>query len=178
MKSTRPAIAVVRPRAPWGACAGLGIVVAAGAGMLLAGCDSGAHRRPQAARPAENSYQEFGNFQVHYNAIRTDALPPEMAHAYGIERSPNRVMLNVVLLEKAPDGTTRPVDGSVTASARNLNGQLKPLRLRRLQEGASVSFVGEVGISGAEILVYDIEVQPRGAASPYTVQLRREFFAD
>ena len=83
---------------------------------------------------------------------------PEIARAYGIERSANRVLLNVAMLAKAADGSTAPVDGTVTATAHNLNGQLKSLQMRRIQEGPSIYFIGEVGISGDEILVFDIDV--------------------
>ena len=71
----------------------------------LVGCDSGdLGRAPQAARPAEENSQSFGNLEVHYNALRTDELTPDVARAYGIERSGNRVLLNVSLLAKSADG--------------------------------------------------------------------------
>lgn len=148
------------------------------AGTLLAGCDSGVDSRPQTARPAEDTHQDFGNFEVHYNAVRTDQLTPEVARAYDIERSGNRVMLNVSMLSKAPDGRTTPVDGTVKATAYNLNGQLKDLQIRRVQEGSSVYFIGEVGISGNEILVFDIDAAPRDGSGAYSVKFKREFFAD
>ena len=145
---------------------------------LIAGCGPGVEGQPQTARPAEEMHRDFGGFQVHFNAVRTDELRPEVARAYGIERSANRVMLNVAMLSKAPDGRTSPVDGTVTASARNLNGQLKGLEVRRVQEGDSIYFIGEVGISGSEILVFDIEARPRDGDEPLTMQFKREFFAD
>jgi predicted small lipoprotein YifL len=145
----------------------------------LASCgDRGpAPSKAQMAAPSEPTHQDFGNYEVHYNALRTDQLTPEVARAYGIERSANRVMLNVSLLRKNPDGSTTPVDGRVTASAYNLNGQLKDLEVRRITEGASVYFIGEVGISGNEILVFDINAAPLGESTNYTVQFKREFFA-
>jgi hypothetical protein len=155
-------------------------VTLAAAGLLLAaGCGQGdIERKPQAARPAEDTAKNFGDFEVHYNAIRTDQLTPDVARAYGIERSANRVLLNVTMLAKAPDGTTRPVDGMVAASAHNLNGQLKSLSMRRIQEGPAVYFIGEVGISGEEILVFNIDVEPQSGGGRYAVQFKREFFAD
>jgi len=63
-------------------------------------------------------------------------------------------------------------------SAYNLNGQLKDLQMRRVTEGTSFYFIGEVGISGAEILVFDIGAVPNGQPSKYSVQFKREFFAD
>jgi hypothetical protein len=151
----------------------LGIVLA-----TVAGCDSGGFgHRPQTARPAEETSKDFGNFEVHYNAVRTDELTAGVARAYGIERSANRVLLNVSLLSKAPDGRTTPVDGNVKATAYNLNGQLKDLQMRRVQEGSSIYFIGEVGISGNEILVFDIDAAPSDGGS-YAIKFQREFFAD
>ncbi len=66
----------------------------------------------------------------------------------------------------------------MTATAHNLNGQLKNLQVRRITEGQSIYFIGEVGISGNEILVFDIEATPGDQAGPFSVQFKREFFAD
>jgi hypothetical protein len=147
--------------------------------LALASCGNRgpAPTQAQTAVPSEPTHQVFGEFEVHYNALRTDEISPEVARAYGIERSANRVMLNVSLLRRNADGRTTPVDGQVSATAYNLNGQLKDLQMRRVTEGASVYFIGEVGISGSEILVFDISATPAGATSSYTVQFKREFFA-
>ena len=145
--------------------------------VARAACGSPQSSQPRPAPPSEPTHEVFGDFEVHFNALRTDELTPEVARAYGIERSANRVMLNVSLLRRDADGRTTPVDGTVTATARNLNGQLKDLTMRRITEGASVYFIGEVGISSTEILVFDIEAAPLGAPGTYTVQLKREFVA-
>jgi hypothetical protein len=98
--------------------------------------------------------------------------------AHSIERGADRVLLNVTLLRKMPDGRTTSVDGTVTASAHNLNGQLQELQMRRIAERTSVCFIGEVDISGEEILVFDIDATPVGQEAKFQVQFRREFFAD
>ena len=169
------------PRAT-GGCANVRVAAVALAlvlgGTQLAGCDAGVDSRPQTARPAEDTHRDFGNFEVHYNAVRTDQITPDVARAYGIERSGNRVLLNVSMLAKSPDGRTTPTDGAVQATAYNLNGQLKSLEMRRVQEATSVYFIGEVGISGNEILVFDIDARPRDGSGPYSIKFKREFFAD
>ncbi len=146
----------------------------------LAGCGQGepAQGTAQTAAPSEPTSRDLGDFQLHYNAIRTDVLTPEVARVYGIERSANRVLLNVSLLHRNADGTTSPADGAVSATAYNLTGQTKDLTMRRITEGSSVYYIGEVGISGNEILVFDIEVVPPGQNTKYTVQFKREFYAD
>jgi hypothetical protein len=160
-------------------CRRAAAVLLAAAGLLLVtGCGADIDKRPQTARPAEDTQKDFGALEVHYNAIRTDQLTPAVARAYGIERSPNRVLLNVAMLTKTPAGAAVPVDGTVSASAHNLNGQLKSLTMRRVQEGAAVYFIGEVGISGEEILVFDIDVEPATGGGRRSVQFKREFFGD
>ena len=153
-------------------------LVAAAGLLLVAGCGQDVDRQPQTARPTEDTQKDFGDLEVHYNAIRTDQLTPEVARAYGIERSPGRVLLNVAMLTKTPGGAAKPVDGTVSASAHNLNGQLKSLAMRRVQEAAAVYFIGEVGISGDEILVFNIDVEPATGGGRRTVQFKREFFGD
>ncbi|HQR48404.1 MAG TPA: DUF4426 domain-containing protein [Steroidobacteraceae bacterium] len=145
----------------------------------IAGCGQGGPDQgtAQTAAPSEPTSRDFGDFQLHYNAVRSDVLTPDVARAYGIQRSANRVLLNVSVLKKNADGTTTPVDAAVTATAYNLNGQLKELTMRRITEGSSVYFIGEVAISGNEILVFDISAIPAGQASKYSVQFKREFFA-
>lgn len=148
--------------------------------LTVASCGrpSGPDAPPQTAAPSEPTQQDFGDYELHYNAVRTDLLTPDVARAYGIERSANRVLLNVSLLRKSPDGRTVPVDGRVSAAAHNLNGQVKSLQLRRVTEGDSVYFIGEVAITGNEILVFDIDATPAEQAEAFQVQFKREFFAD
>lgn len=144
---------------------------------------SGCNRTPpaqtvQTAQPATDSFQDFGNYSVHYNALRTDSLTPEIARSYGIQRSANRVMLTVTILRKdTPQSQGKPVDGTVEVSAYNLNGQMKGIEMRRVSEGDAVYYIGEVSISGSEILVFDISATPTGEASPLKVKLQREFFS-
>lgn len=147
---------------------------------VLAGCGQGepVQGTAQTAAPSEPTSLDLGEFQLHYNAVRTDMLTPEVARAYDIERSANRVLLNVSLLHENADGTTSAADGAVTATAYNLTGQTKDLTMRRVNEGASIYYIGEVGISGNEILVFDISVVPPGQNTRHTVQFKREFYTD
>ena len=44
--------------------------------------------------------------------------------------------------------------------------------------GTAVYFIGEVGISGDEILVFNIDVEPVAGSGRRSVQFKREFFGD
>ncbi len=147
--------------------------------IAMSGCGNGGQQPgfPQAV-PLEQTFKEQGDYEVHFNAVRTDQLTPEIARAYGIQRSKNRVMLNVTILKKeAPNAPRKPVEGEVAVDAYNLNGQLKNLQMRRVSEGDAIYYIGEVTISGTEILVFDITVTPSGETTPIQVKLKREFHA-
>jgi hypothetical protein len=145
---------------------------------LLSGCDRAPTAATAPAQPATESFQDFGSYSVHYNALRTDSLSPDIARSYGIQRSSNRVMLTVTILRKeGAQGSGKPVDGVVDVSAYNLNGQMKGIEMRRVSEADGIYYLGEVSISGAEILVFDISATPTGEGAPLKVKLQREFFA-
>lgn len=146
--------------------------------LLLTACGPDITSPPPPARPSESTQTDFGDLELHYNAVRTDQITPEVARAYGIERSPNRVLLNVAMLQKTPGNPAVPVDGTVTVDAHNLNGQLKNVTMRRVQEGPAIYFIGEVGISGDEILVFNIDATPATGGGRHEVQFKREFSAD
>jgi Domain of unknown function (DUF4426) len=146
---------------------------------IVTGCDNPPAETIAPAQPLEETFQDFGDFEVHYNALRTDSLTPEVARAYGIQRGANRVMLTVTILRKEADRAPRkPVEGDVEVDAYNLNGQLKNLEMRRLSEGDAIYYIGEVTISGNEILVFDISATPSGAPAPLRVKLKREFYSN
>lgn len=150
----------------------------AGCALLAGGCDYTPEHQVPTAQPSEETFRDFGNYEVHYNAVRTDALTPEVARLYHIQRSTNRVMLNVTVLHKEADRAPRkPIEAEVKVDAYNLNGQLKNIELRRVSEGEAIYYIGEVSIGGTEILVFDIAVTPAGSQAPLTVKFKREFFS-
>ena len=148
----------------------------------LAGCGESqedATRQARAATPTDETFREFGDYEVHFNALRTDQLSADVARAYGIQRSANRVLVNVTMLQDVADqAPRRPVSGIVNVDAYNLNGQLKNLEIREVTEGEAIYYIGEVTISGTEILVFDITAKPAGAPSTFEMKFKREFYAD
>jgi hypothetical protein len=152
-------------------------VMLAGMAMLTCACGNTTQPAGQQAQESAATFQDFGNYSVHFNALRTDALTADVARTYGIQRSTNRVMLNVTVLQKQAGQADKAVDGTVEVAAYNLNGQLKGLEMRRVAEGDAIYYIGEVSISGTEILVFDITVTPAGETTPLKMKFKREFFA-
>ncbi len=157
---------------------GIGGALILAAALALGGCGDAPQSKAPPAQELSETFREFGNYEVHFNALRTDTLTPDIARSYGIQRSKNRVMLNVTLLHKEADQSPRkPMNAAVQVDAYNLNGQLKNLEMRRIAEGEAIYYIGETSISGSEILVFDIKVTPEGQNEPLEVKLKREFDA-
>ena len=127
------------------------------------------------AEPAGASSAEIGDHVVHFSAQTTDQLPPEVARAYNIVRSPNRAMLNVSVL-RAADNT--PVEASVAVKTVNLTGQLKNVTMRQINEQDAVYYIGETPVANRETLIFDITVTPDGLDRPSEVRFKRQFYTD
>jgi hypothetical protein len=128
--------------------------------------------------PATETSKDFGDYILHFNAIATEELTPEIAQQYGIVRSANRAMLNVTILRKDEVGMTEAVPGSVAASAINLTAQLKNLSFREITEGDAIYYIAEFPISHEETLIFSIDATPINEASRFSVRYKRQFFID
>lgn len=128
--------------------------------------------------PSTESSRDFGDYVVYFNAIRTDQLSPNIAREYGIVRSPTRAMLTVSVHRKGEGGANTPVTGAVTASAVNLNGQLRNMTLREVREEQAIYYIGELAITDGEALIYTVDVTPSNEPSRFTVRFQKQFFAD
>jgi hypothetical protein len=131
-----------------------------------------------ATQPVEVSSKDFGDYVLHFNAISTDHLQPEVARAYNIVRSKNRAMLNVSIIKKREGTTGKSVAGSVSATAANLTGQVKNLTLRQIQENDAIYYIGDVSVANGETLIFTIDATPINESSRFSVRMQRQFFAD
>lgn len=132
---------------------------------------------PTRAQQAE----DIGDFRVHYNTLNTNLLPPDVASAYGIQRSGSRAMLNIAVLRKAgsADSLDQPVRARVTASAVNLTGQRREIELREIEDQDAVYYIGTFRIHNEETLSFAVRVQPEGQSGPAReITFRQQFYTD
>lgn len=125
--------------------------------------------------------EDFGDYVVLVNAQTTDQLEPEVAQEYGIPRSQNRGMLNVVILKKDPQSTLatgQPMRGAVTSLTRNLTGQVKEMELKEVVETDAIYYLGHVPIETGETLVFDIDATPEGANTTLSIRFKHSFYAE
>ncbi len=124
---------------------------------------------------AENS-KDFGQYVVHYNALSTDMLPPQVAREYRITRSKNRGMINITVLRKVLGSPGQPVHAFTRVSAINLAGQGRKIPMREMREGNAIYYIGEYRVTNEETLKFDVRVRPQGAQDYLQVEFSQDFY--
>lgn len=115
--------------------------------------------------------QEFGPFEIHYNALTTDELQPEVARTYNIERSKTRGLLTMSVLKKNKIGVPSPVPAKVSVYVTNLTRQLANVTMREVKEGAAIYYLGEFRVAPPDTLTFTATVEVPG-------QLKQELTFD
>lgn len=124
---------------------------------------------------AENS-KDFGQYVVHYNALATDMLPPQVARKYDIRRSRNSGMINVTVLKKVLGSPGQPVHAHTEVSAQNLAGQSRRVHMREVREGNAIYYIGVFRVAHEETLKFDLRVRPQGTPDYFTVQFSQDYY--
>lgn len=127
---------------------------------------------------AEQS-KTLGDYVIHYNAVNTTMLTPEIARTYGITRSKNSGLLTVAVRKKLPDQTKDiSVQGEVIANAVNLTAQMKTIEMRQVSEGDTTYYVGVFSVANEETLNFTIKVRPEFKTEEKEIKFSQQFFAD
>jgi len=124
---------------------------------------------------AENS-KDFGQYVLHYNAMATDFLPPEVARQYRITRSRNRGMINITVLKKILGSPGQPVHAWVEVTAHNLAGQSRRISTREIRDGNAIYYIGEFGVANEETLKFSVLARPQGSQESVEVSFSQDFY--
>lgn len=143
--------------------------------LALAGLVAAALSCQQAV--AENSTRA-GDYTIHYNAFTADTLSPEVAQAYGFQRSKFRGLINVSVVKEEPGTTGKSVPASVDVNIVNITGQKSRLPMRELKDKDAYYYFGEFPVYNAQTVKFEIEAKPEGAAKATTVEMSQQFFTE
>jgi hypothetical protein len=120
--------------------------------------------------------QTFGIYTVHYIAVNSTFLTPAVAAQYDIVRAERRAFLNIAVLRNEADGSTTPVTAVLTGGKRNLLRQATDIDFNEIREGDAIYYIGEFDFSNAEILRFEIEVQPEGKGAAHTIEWSTQLY--
>lgn len=122
---------------------------------------------------------QFDDYTVHYNALNSSLISPEVAKTYGIRRSASRALINISVLKSAENQLPTAVKATVTASGRNLTGQTREVEMREIKEGGdAIYYIGELSVRNMETFDFTVVVTPEGQSKPYEVKFRQQFYTE
>lgn len=119
--------------------------------------------------------QKFGNLEVHYNAMLTINLLPEVAKVYQIDRSKTRGIVTISVLKKNAMGVAQPVPAKLSAYVINLSNQLGGIDMREIKEGTAIYYLGEFRVAPPDTLKFRVEVETAGEPK-HEVNFSRKFY--
>jgi hypothetical protein len=119
--------------------------------------------------------QTFGPITVHYNAITTDELLPDVARSYKIERSKTRGLVTMSVLKQNKMGVPTPVPAKISVYFTNLTQQLAHVDMREIREGTAVYYLGEFRVAPPDTLKFTATIDVAGEPS-HQMTFSQQFF--
>jgi hypothetical protein len=84
--------------------------------------------------------------------------------------------VNITVLKKVLGSPGQPVHAQVEATATNLNGQIRKIRMREVREGNAIYYIGEFGVANEESVKFDVRVQPQGTQEVFKIDFNQDFY--
>lgn len=122
--------------------------------------------------------QTFGAYTIHYIAVNSTFLQPEIAAQYSIERGNRQAFLNIAVLRNESDGSTTPVTATLTGGKRNLLQQQSAIEFKEIREGEAIYYIGQFDFSNAEIVRFAVTVQPEHEGAEHTIEWSTQLYSD
>lgn len=124
---------------------------------------------------AEQSVTQ-GDYVVHYAAITSKSLTPEIAARYGVTRSRDQALLVLNAQQRNAGAPPRAVGASAGGSVRDLVGEPQVLRFRGVTEDGIETLIAPFAFDDLQMLNFEVKVLPAGASAPLVVRFRQQFF--
>lgn len=119
-----------------------------------------------------------GDYMIHYNAFNSSFIQPDVAASYGIQRSKTKGLLNISVLQKQADGSTKPVTAVVAGDVISLTSQKQTLNFQTIKETGALYYIGEFVFTDDQVLRFDLKVQPDPNLPAYSIKFEQRFYID
>ena len=123
---------------------------------------------------AENM-KKLGTFNVHYMAIGATFLTPEVAKAYGIERSRYNGLINISVLDNSKKGMPAKTV-AISGKAQNSVGQMKSLEFEQVKEGDAIYYLAQIRYANEETVNFTIDISD--GTESHQLKFSQKFFVD
>jgi hypothetical protein len=140
--------------------------------LLFGGCARGEQARPaDLVAPAQGS-TDFGSLRVHYNALPTSSISDAMASQYDVDKDPSTALV-FVALRQVDGGEEENEEGSVTATAYDLQGVRQDVSFKPVDIGDYTDHIGVVTVSPRN--TYRFELRVAAAGRTQALEFQRNF---
>lgn len=117
-------------------------------------------------------------YEVHYMALTSTFLDPDVAKQYGIVRSRARGLVNISVIRRFPDGTTKAVGSVVEGLITNSIRQQIHMGFQQVVEGEAIYYISQLQYREGEVLTFDITAYPEGQVKPLKMRFAQSFYND
>ncbi|MDP5041473.1 MAG: DUF4426 domain-containing protein, partial [Paraglaciecola sp.] len=114
----------------------------------------------------------LGTWDVHYIALNSTFLTPEVAKQYGILRSKFNGLINISVLDKKTSAAQSVV---MNGEAKNLLGVVKSLSFKEVKEGQAIYYLATLPFSDQER--YRISITINDGATTQQFTFEHKFYA-
>lgn len=119
-------------------------------------------------------FQTFANQEVHYIALTSTFLQPDIAQKYAIKRSKYNGIINITVLDKNADN--QAVRAAISGSAQNLLGQTHPLNFIEIKEGDALYYIADYPFTNEEIVNFNITIKAQNKTN--ILKFQHKFYVD
>jgi hypothetical protein len=130
------------------------------------------------ASSGASQFRTFGGYEVHYNALRADFVPPEVAIRNGITRSAARGLVIIAVRDMRGGGLGVPAEAEITLTAENLAGQSQAVRMKATREADAIHYLGEFRLAGSDTWRFEAEVRPGDDERSYRLRWAQPLVAE
>lgn len=117
--------------------------------------------------------QALGSWDVHYIALNTTFLTPQVAKQYSIVRSKFNGLINISVLDRKDKSAQSVV---LTGKAKNLLGVVKSLNFKQVTEGKAIYYLAVLPFSDQE--QYRISIDINNGLDQRTLKFQHKFYVD
>ncbi|MFA5939283.1 MAG: DUF4426 domain-containing protein [Sinimarinibacterium sp.] len=125
-----------------------------------------------------DQYVDAGHYRVHYAAINTTQLTPDVARQFGVERSSGHILLVLNAQQAGDDGRYDSVPATASGTASTLLGHVQTLALRPVREADVHYVIAPFETLDGEFMTVDVQILPGGANTPIRINFKQQFYRD
>ncbi|QPR54398.1 DUF4426 domain-containing protein [Aeromonas allosaccharophila] len=116
--------------------------------------------------------KELGPWLVHYNAFNSSFLTPEVAKAYGLERSRYNAIINIAVQDKQK--VAQAV--GITGEAKNLTGTIRTLSFQEVKEGDAIYYLATLPYRNEDTYQFTLKIM--GGWQQQNLTFQQTFYVD